>query len=154
MAQVDPITVSTVWHSFQTLVREMRDMVSRTSQNYLMSQLGDLSVGFWLADGSTLAIPQGLLCQFIGTKYAIQAVKERFGDDLHPGDVILTNDPYEGGNTHLPDWGFIRPIFFENELLFFTLVRGHMQDTGGSFPGGYFPNSFDIHGEGLRIPPT
>ena len=154
MPQVDPITVSTVWHSFQTLVREMRDMVSRTSQNYLMSQLGDLSVGFWLADGSTLAIPQGLLCQFIGTKYAIQAVKERFGDDLHPGDVILTNDPYEGGNTHLPDWGFIRPIFFENELLFFTLVRGHMQDTGGSFPGGYFPNSFDIHGEGLRIPPT
>ena len=53
---VDPITVSTVWHSFQTLVREMRDMVARTSQNYLMSQLGDLSVGFWMADGSTLAI--------------------------------------------------------------------------------------------------
>ncbi|OFZ98705.1 MAG: hypothetical protein A3H35_08130 [Betaproteobacteria bacterium RIFCSPLOWO2_02_FULL_62_17] len=154
MPKIDPITVSTVWHSFQTLVREMRDMVSRTAQSYLMSQLRDLSVGIWLADGSTVAMPQGLLCQFIGTKHAIKAVKDYFGEDLHPGDVILTNDPYHGGNTHLPDWGFIRPIFYKGELLFFTLVRGHQQDTGGAFPGGYFPNSYDIHGEGLRIPPT
>ena len=99
-------------------------------------------------------MPQGLLCQFMGTKYAIQAVRDQFGDDLHPGDVILTNDPYKGMTVHLPDWGFIRPIFFEGELLFFTLVRGHQMDTGGSFPGGYFPNSFDIHAEGLCIPPT
>ena len=154
MADIDPITLSTVWHSFQTLVREMRHMITRTSQSYLMSQLKDVSVGIWLADGSTVAMPQGLLCQFMGTKFAIQAVKEKFGDDLHPGDVILTNDPYKGANVHLPDWGFIRPIFFEGELLFFTLVRGHQQDTGGSFPGGYFPNSYDIHAEGLCIPPT
>ena len=26
-------------------------------------------------------------------------------------------------------------------------------DTGGSFPGGYFPNAYDIHAEGLCIPP-
>jgi N-methylhydantoinase B len=154
MTEIDPITLSTVWHSFQTLVREMRHMVTRTSQSYLMSQAMDVSVGLWLADGSTVAMPQGLLCQFMGTKYAIQAVTEKFGSDLHPGDVILTNDPYKGMTVHLPDWGFIRPIFFEGELLFFTLVRGHQQDTGGTFPGGYFPNSIDIHAEGLCIPPT
>jgi len=153
MAEIDPITLSTVWHSFQTLVREMRHMVTRTAQSYLMSQLKDVSVGIWLADGSTVAMPQGLLCQFMGTKFAIQAIKEQFGDDLHPGDVILTNDPYKGANVHLPDWGFIRPVFHEGELLFFVLVRGHQQDTGGSFPGGYFPNSYDIHAEGLCIPP-
>ena len=33
------------------------------------------------------------------------------------------------------------------------MVRGHMQDTGGSFPGGYFPNAYDIIAEGLCIPP-
>jgi N-methylhydantoinase B len=154
MSNIDPLTLSTIWHSFQTLVREMRHMVTRTSQSYLMSQLKDVSVGIFLADGSTVAMPQGLLCQFMGTKYAIQAVKEQFGDDLHPGDVILTNDPYKGMTVHLPDWGFIRPIFYEGELLFFTLVRGHQVDTGGSFPGGYFPNSYDIHAEGLCIPPT
>jgi N-methylhydantoinase B len=154
LANIDPITLATVWHGFQSLCREMRNMMTRTSQSYLMATLKDLSVGVWLADGSTVAVPEGLPGQFLGTSFAIEAIREKFKDDLHPGDVILTNDPYHGGhNSHLPDWGFIRPIFFNGELLFFTMVRGHMQDTGGSFPGGYFPNAYDIIAEGLCIPP-
>jgi N-methylhydantoinase B len=154
-AGVDPITLATVWHGFQTVCREMRHMMERTAQSFLMSQLHDLSVGLWKADGSTVVMPEGLLDQFLGTRFAIEHIRSRFGDDLHPGDVILTNDPYHGGHApHLPDWGFIRPIFHGDELLFFTLVRGHVMDTGGSFPGGYFPNAHDIHAEGLCIPPT
>jgi N-methylhydantoinase B len=154
LATIDPITLSTVWYSFQSLCREMRDLVTRTSQSYLISTLKDLSVGVWLADGSTVAVPEGLPSQFLGTSFAIVDIREMFKDDLHPGDVILTNDPFHGGhNSHLPDWGYIRPIFFEGELLFFTLVRGHMMDTGGSFPGGYFANAYDIIAEGLNIPP-
>lgn len=153
ITQIDPITLATIWHSYQSLCREMRYNIERTAQSYLMAYLKDVSVGVWLADGSCVAMPEGLPTQFMGTKFAIQAVKEKFGDDLHPGDVILTNDPYHGGHTvHLPDWGFIRPIFCGDELVFFTLVRGHQMDTGGSFPGGYFPNGYDIHAEGLCIP--
>ena len=153
--EIDPITLATVWHGFQTTCREMRHMMERTAQSFLMSQLHDLSVGVWKADGSTVAMPEGLLDQFLGTRFAIEHIREHFGDDLRPGDVILTNDPYHGGHApHLPDWGFIRPIFWEDELVFFTLCRGHMMDTGGSFPGGYFPNAYDIHAEGLCIPPT
>ena len=154
LATIDQITLSTVWYGFQSLCREMRSMVTRTSQSYLISTLKDLSVGVWLADGSIVAVPEGLPVQFLGTSFAIAEIREIFKDDLHPRDVILTNDPYHGGhNTHLPDWGYIRPIFFEGELLFFTLVRGHMMDTGGSFPGGYFANAYDIIAEGLNIPP-
>jgi N-methylhydantoinase B len=151
---IDPITVATVWHGFQTIAREMRHMITRTAQSFLMAQLKDVSVGLWRADGATIAMPEGLMDQFLGTQFAIDDIRARFGDDLHPGDVILTNDPYHGGHSpHLPDWGFIRPIFWEGEFLFFTLVRGHVMDTGGSFPGGYFPNAYDIHAEGLCIPP-
>jgi len=154
LATIDQITLSTIWYGFQSLCREMRSMVTRTSQSYLISTLKDLSVGVWLADGSIVAVPEGLPVQFLGTSFAIAEIREIFKDDLHPGDVILTNDPYHGGhNTHLPDWGYIRPIFYEGELLFFTLVRGHMMDTGGSFPGGYFANAYDIIAEGLCIPP-
>jgi len=154
LATIDQITLSTVWYGFQSLCREMRSMVTRTSQSYLISTLKDLSVGVWLADGSIVAVPEGLPVQFLGTSFAIADIREMFKDDLHPGDVILTNDPYHGGhNTHLPDWGYIRPIFLDGELLFFTLVRGHMMDTGGSFPGGYFANAYDIIAEGLCIPP-
>ena len=155
LTSIDPITLSTIWHGFQSLCREMRNMVTRTAQSYLIATLKDLSVGIWLADGSTVAVPEGLPGQFLGTHLAIASIREKFKDDLHPGDVILTNDPYHGGHTnHLPDWGFIRPIFYQGELLFFTLVRGHQMDTGGSFPGGYFANAYDIIAEGLCIQPS
>lgn len=154
VVDVDPIAISTIWHSLQTSCREMRHMIERTAQSFLMAQLKDVSVGLWRSDGSTVAMPEGLPSQFLGTKFAIEDILKRF-HDLREGDVILTNDPFNGGHSpHLPDWGFIRPIFFEGDLMFFTLVRGHVMDTGGSYPGGYFPNAYDIHAEGLCIPPT
>ena len=146
--------VATVWHSMQTICKEMRHMVKRTAQNYLIGQLQDLSVGIWGADGTTIAVPVGLPVQFLGTTFAVKDLVKSFAGNINPGDVFLTNDPYHGGhNCHLPDWGYIRPIFYKGELLFFTLCRGHQMDTGGSFPGGYFPNGYDIHAEGLIIPP-
>ncbi len=151
---IDPTTVATVWHSMQTICKEMRHIVKRTAQNYLIGELQDLSVGIWGADGSTIAVPVGLANQHLGTTFAVKELVKMFEGNIHPGDVFLTNDPYHGGhNTHLPDWGYIRPIFYKDELLFFTLCRGHQMDTGGSFPGGYFPNAYDIHAEGLIIPP-
>ncbi len=151
---VDPTTVATVWHAMQTACLEMRHIVDRTAQNFLIGQLHDFSVGLWSASGETVAVPVGLPTQFLGTGFVVRSILEKFGKNLHPGDVILGNDPYHGGHSpHLPDWGFVRPIFYRDELLFFTLVRGHQEDTGGSFPGGYFPNGYDIHAEGLCIPP-
>jgi N-methylhydantoinase B len=152
---VDKTTVSTVWHSMQTICYEMRHIIDRTAQNYLIGQLHDVSVGIWTADGRTVAVPVGLPVQFLGTGFAVRDIVRKFDRNLAPGDIILTNDPYHGGhNCHLPDWGFLRPIFYEGEFLFVTLARGHQQDTGGSYPGGYFPNGFDIHAEGICIPPT
>jgi N-methylhydantoinase B len=153
--RTDAVTVATIWHYLQTTAREMRHIIDRTAQNYLIGQLHDVSVGIWAGRGETVAVPVGLPVQFMGSGFAVRSIIEKFGDDLAPGDVILTNDPYHGGhNCHLPDWGFFRPIFYEGELLFWTLARAHQQDTGGSYPGGYFPDGFDIHSEGICIPPT
>jgi len=150
--QVDPMTLSTVWHSFQTICREMRHVIDRTSQNYLIAQLHDVSVGIWDGTGRTVAIPIGLSVQYLGGKLSVEYVLNKFKGNLNPGDEILVNDPYHGYCCHLPDWGFYRPIFYRGELLFFTLCRAHQMDTGGSYPGGYFPNAYDIHAEGLCIP--
>ena len=53
---IDPTTVATIWHSMQTICKEMRHMVKRTAQNYLIGQLQDMSVGIWGADGTTIAV--------------------------------------------------------------------------------------------------
>ena len=36
LATIDQITLSTIWYGFQSLCREMRSMVTRTSQSYLI----------------------------------------------------------------------------------------------------------------------
>jgi N-methylhydantoinase B len=150
--RVDPITLSTVWHSLQSICKEMRHVIDRTSQNYLIAQLHDVSVGIWDGAGRTVAIPIGLSVQYLGGKLSVEYVLNKFKGNLNPGDVILVNDPYHGYCCHLPDWGFYRPVFYQGELLFFTLCRAHQMDTGGAYPGGYFPNAYDIHAEGLSIP--
>jgi len=151
---VDELTLSTVWYSLQRICWDMRYVIDRTAQNYFMAALHDLSVGIWDARGRTVSVPVGIASQFLGAPFAVKSMIEIFGKDLHPGDVILTNDPFHGGhNCHLPDWGFFRPIFYKGELLFWTLARGHQLDSGGSYPGGYFSGGYDIHSEGICIPP-
>ncbi len=150
---IDPITLSTVWHGMQSTCREMRYLIQRCAQSHIIALLGDISVGIWDARGRTVAVPIGLPAQFLGGKLAVQYLLEDVGDEIEPGDVFLCNDPHHGYGLHLPDWGFFRPIFYQGELLFFTLARGHQMDTGGSYPAGYFPGAYDIHGEGLCFPP-
>jgi len=150
---VDPITLSTVWHGFQSIGREMRHVIDRTAQNYLIAQLHDMAAGIWDVHGRTIAVPEGPTSMFLSQGFTVRYIMERMGDRLRPGDVILCNDPYKGYCNHLPDWGFFRPVFYRDELLFIVLTRGHQLDTGGAFPGGYFPNGYDIHAEGIMIPP-
>lgn len=150
---IDATTLSTVWHTFRSICSEMRFVVDRTSQNYLMAQLHDVAAGIWDAQARTIAVPAGPTSQFLGQKFSVRYILEKFRNNLYPGDVILNNDPYNGSCNHLPDWGFFRPVFYKDELLFMVLARGHQVDTGGSFPGAYFPNGYDIHAEGICIPP-
>jgi N-methylhydantoinase B len=154
LTRPDPTTISTVWHALQRACWEMRYVIDRTGQSYLMTQLHDISVGLWDAQARTVAVPVGLPVQFLAGKFAVRYLLDKFGDDIHPGDIFLSNDPYHGHTCHLPDWGFFKPIFAGDRLLFFALARGHQMDTGGSYPGAYFPNGYDIHAEGIAIPPT
>jgi N-methylhydantoinase B len=151
--RIDPITLSTVWHAFQSIGREMRHVVDRTAQSYLIAQLHDMAAGIWDASGRTIAVPEGPTSMFLSQGFTVKYIMEKLGPSLKPGDVILCNDPYKGYCNHLPDWGFFRPVFYRDELLFIVLTRGHQMDTGGAFPGGYFPNGYDIHAEGIMIPP-
>jgi len=94
-AEVDPLTLSTVWHSLQRICREMRRVIERTAQSYLISQLKDISVGIWDGEGNTVAIPVGLPAQFVGAKYSVRYIMNEYGDDIYPGDVFLANDIFK-----------------------------------------------------------
>jgi 5-oxoprolinase (ATP-hydrolysing) len=71
---------------------------------------------------------------------------------MHPGDVYMLNDPYNGG-THLPDVTVITPVFDEagGDILFYVGSRGHHADIGGTTPGSMPPDSSHIDEEGVLI---
>jgi len=71
---------------------------------------------------------------------------------LAPGDVLLLNDPYQGG-THLPDLTVIAPFYADHDLAFVLVNRAHHADVGGIAPGS-MPLARHLQEEGVVIPPT
>jgi len=149
-ANVDPITIATTWHYIQRVCREMRETAERTATNVLVVTQHDMAYGIWDADGRVIAIPEGFPPRLISGTFPIKKVKEKFAKTLKPGDVYLTNSPLDGA-VHLPDWVFIRPIFYKDELVFFTCMGNHVADNGGAMAGTHFL-AFDSIAEGLNIP--
>src|SRR5207245_443670 len=85
--------------------------------------------------------------------WSMKTVREKFGDDIHPGDIFLHNAPYTGG-THLNDVAMIHPLFTPaGELFVFPVVRAHWGDVGGMSPGSLSGRATEIFQEGVRIPP-
>jgi N-methylhydantoinase B len=146
----DPITTATIWHYIQRVCREMRYAAERTATNVLVVTLHDMAYGIWDAEGRAIAIPEGFPPRLISSTFPIRRVKEKFAGRIKPGDVYLTNSPKDGA-VHLPDWTFIRPIFYQDELLFFTCMGTHVADSGGAQPGSHFL-AYDSIAEGLNIP--
>ena len=150
-AQVDPMDVAVLQHKILYTCDLMGDVLKYSGQCFILMECNDFSPGVFDAEGRLLSVKSWLPLHVAVAKEQVSPLVERFAGNIHPGDVFLANDPYLASGSHLPDWTIIRPVFDEDELMFFTLLKGHMQDTGGAYPGGYYPGAYDLHSEGLRI---
>src|SRR3970040_3061645 len=101
VGQIDSMTLATVWHSFQSICKEMRHVIERTAQSYLIVAIQDISIGIWDAEGRTVAMRIGLSIQYLGGKLSVEYVLNKFKGNLNPGEVMLVNDPYHGYCCHL-----------------------------------------------------
>lgn len=148
---LDPVTFEVLRNSFVSIVDQMGEQVLRTCHSFVIYNR-DYSSAICDANGDTLAQGTQDLAAHVGTlHYTCKAVIRAFKDDMHPGDVFLINDPYEGG-THFPDVRVIRPIFVDGEVIAFGQANGHWADVGGSVPGSFDVTAKQHFGEGLRIP--
>ncbi|WP_245706744.1 hydantoinase B/oxoprolinase family protein [Pseudomonas moorei] len=84
---------------------------------------------------------------------AMKCVAGFFGDEVEEGDVIYHNDPAYMG-SHILDCCMYKPVFYQGELVFWAVCKGHLTDIGGPVPAGYNPDAREIYAEGLRIPPV
>lgn len=148
----DPFTFELIKNALAATVDEMALTVVRTARSLIIKDAMDFSTAFLRADGELLA--QGLSTPIHLGSFpdAIEAVLERFGDDLAPGDVILLNDPYAGG-MHLPDIFLFVPMFWQGTLVGFPAAVAHQCDVGGRAAGGNAVDSTEVYAEGLRLGP-
>ena len=126
--------------------------VCRTTYSGVLRDNMDFSTA--LTDGDGRLIAQGLtLPGHLGSvPTAIESVLRHYGDDIHPGDIYVMNDPFDGG-MHLPDIFIFKPVFDGGERLAFAATVCHHADVGGRVAGSNASDSTEIYQEGVRIPP-
>ena len=148
---IDAVRLELVKNAIGSVVDEMVLTVVRIAYSSIMKDTMDMSSAF--CDGRGRLIAQGLsLPLHLGSiPDAMDAVMERYGDDFAPGDVVIFNDPYQGG-MHLPDIFMFRPIFVVYHLLGFGILVAHHNDMGGRVPGSSAADSTEVFQEGLQIP--
>jgi N-methylhydantoinase B len=149
--KIDPITRSVVQHRLSSIVKEMGEAMLRTSYSQILNSSRDFSLAICDTSGRLIAQADHLPVHVGALPWATLAVEERF-KDVRPGDVILLNDPYQGG-SHLPDLTAFVPVFDGEKRLLWTIVRAHQSDIGGATHGAYNPGATEIWQEGLRVPP-
>ena len=125
----------------------------RTTRSPILNEARDFVTGIYDDRGRMLE-----QCEYVpilahALRPALASVIDFFGNDLHPGDIIMHNDVFHRGNQ-LPDVAIFKPIFYKGELVAWSACKGHQADIGGAVAGGYNPHAKEIWQEGLRIPPV
>jgi N-methylhydantoinase B len=149
---LDPVTFEVIRSSFDYACARMSTVLKRASFSSILYEMTDFSNAIFDQNGDLVAQAANCPSHLGAMHFSAQAALDKWGHDFGPGDVVILNDPYEGG-THTPDVTLIMPIFFEDERIGFGVSRAHWQDVGGGAGGG---QSFGTHvaAEGLRLPPV
>ncbi|MGB7240690.1 MAG: hydantoinase B/oxoprolinase family protein, partial [Sulfitobacter sp.] len=149
--KIDPITLAVIKSALDSIVDEVAYTVLRTARSEIVKDVMDYSAAICDANGKMIAQAKTIALHLGAVPEAMQAIQKQYGDDIHEGDVIILNDPYQGG-MHLPDIFMFTPIFHQGNLEGFSVVICHHTDVGGRVPGSNASDSTEIYQEGLRLP--
>jgi len=147
------VVVELVRHRLEAATREMTEVLRRASYSPLIRESLDFSNALHRPDGETVAQYAGLPFLAGAMTGAARSVVRDLGlEHVREGDVLLSNDPYLAGGTHVNDLAVVMPIFADGELLLLAQTKAHMLDVGGRDVGSWALDATDIHQEGIRIP--
>ena len=139
-----------VWNRLLAIVEEQAQTLMRTAFSAVVREAGDLSAGVFDTNGAMLA--QAVT----GTPGHVNAMAASVGKflarfplpELGPGDVLLTNDPWDG-TGHLNDFTVVTPVFKDARPVALFAATSHIADVGGR---GFGPDAGEVYEEGLRVP--
>jgi N-methylhydantoinase B len=154
MTTGDPIQLEIIRNALVSAAEQMSVTVWRTSRSTVVREVLDYSTAIFDGSGRNIAQATRIPVHLNSMATCLETVlaDEIPIADWHEGDVVVTNDPYSGGQ-HLPDILMFRPVFIDGAVIAIVGVLCHHLDVGGGAPGSYYPQATEIFQEGLRIPP-
>ncbi len=148
----DLITMQVIRYASEQIADEMGHTLVRTGRSTLITEIKDISCVVTDVRGQTVAQAHHTPSLLAGFEITMKELVREFRPcDLSPGDVIVMNDPYQGGQ-HIMDLYAIAPVFHEDELAGFVGNIAHHSDLGGVAAGGVAGGIREIWMEGLRLP--
>ena len=148
----DPITLEIIQNSLQATSDEMFAAMRKTAMSSIIYEVLDMGTGITDAQGRIASSGAGIPA-FIGVlDKSVQFILSKFGEDIKPNDVFITNDPWHGGVTHLNDLVLAMPVFADGAIIAWTANIAHNSDVGGMAPGSLSGDATEIFQEGLRLP--
>ncbi len=154
MKALDVVQLEVIRNALDTAAEEMGVTIWRTSRSSVVRDLLDYSTCVFDAEGKSVA---QATCIPVHLNSMSSCLDDILRDDIplsewREGDLIITNDPYSGGQ-HLNDILTFKPAFVDGRLVGIAGVLVHHLDVGGGAPGSYYAGATEIYQEGFRIPP-
>ncbi len=150
--KADPILMQVLRYSMEQVADEMGHTLVRTARSTIIKEIKDISCAVFDRHGNTVAQAHHAPMLLTGFELAMRFLRETYTDrDLDNGDVIVTNDPYHGGQ-HIMDLLSFSPVKYRGELVGFVGSIAHHADMGGAVPGGVAGGLTEVFLEGLRFP--
>lgn len=147
---IEPYLMTVLSKKFKAVAQDMTQSLLKSARSGVISIARDFSSCITLADGRQFVIDEGVPVQLANVQLVPQETMDRF-DDIKPGDCFLTNSPY-AGNTHHADYTLHVPVFYDDELLFWSVSRAHQADIGANEPSTYLPAVEDVYQEAMHFP--
>lgn len=150
--KADVVTMQVIRYALEAVADDMGYALQRMGRSTIVKEIQDYNCAVLDSQGGILA--QAHLCPLMMASLPVTCrniVKHYPADSWQEGDVVISNDPYLGGQ-HLLDVQFFSPIIFDGEVVGFVANICHQLDIGGSVPGGVAGGLTEIFQEGLRIP--
>jgi N-methylhydantoinase B len=148
----DPVTVEVIRNAMIYAAEEMGIALRNASYSPNIKERMDHSCALFDAAGRLIAqaehIPAHLGSLPWGVRNTLALLR---GQAQHPGDLFILNDPYIAG-THLNDIMVIRPLFWRDGIVGYSVNKAHHVDVGGRTPGSLSSDARELCEEGVIIP--
>jgi 5-oxoprolinase (ATP-hydrolysing) len=148
----DPVLLEIFNNLFKAIAEQMGITLQNTSSSVNIKERLDFSCAIFDEKGQLVANAPHIPVHLGSMSESVTALIKAKGDNIKPGDVYVSNNPYNGG-THLPDITVITPVFANTLIslkpLFYVASRGHHADIGGITPGSMPPHSKSVTEEGI-----